>query len=72
MERKSDKAGHFEVIGLICAPEFQKCRVYIERLHKHMPNSYSKPEIKALINLDWDEKLLEVIPHTNREINFLY
>lgn len=61
MEKNPERGGQFEVVGLICAPEFQKCRVYIERLHKHMSNLYSKPEIKALINLDWEEKLLEVI-----------
>lgn len=47
----------FKVVGLLPHQNFQKCRYLIEKLHYHYPKDYAKPEIRAMLNVDWEEFL---------------
>lgn len=55
-----DKGGQFEVVGLVVSPHFQKCRGYTEALHKSLPKLYPKPVIRPLLNLGWEEYIVNV------------
>lgn len=50
----------FSVVGIVTSPEFQKCRIYAERLHKSYPDYYSPPVIRPLLDLDWELFLTKV------------
>lgn len=58
--QQKDNGGQFKIVGIITSPDFQKCRLYTERLHKVYPYLYPKPDVKALLNVEWEEYIIQV------------
>ncbi|KAF2897965.1 hypothetical protein ILUMI_08217 [Ignelater luminosus] len=50
----------FRIVGNVASPEFQICRYYIERLHKSFPKDYQEPDIRPLLDVDWNLFLIKL------------
>lgn len=57
---KIDIGGTFKIVGIITSPDFQRCRVYCERLHKSFPEKYPKPNVRGLLNVEWERYITKV------------
>lgn len=44
----------FRIVGNVASPEFQICRCYTERLYKSFPKDYQEPDIRPLLDVDWN------------------
>lgn len=50
----------FFVAGLITSGEFQKCRFLVVKLHNSFPGHYERPEIRPMLNVEWEEFLTKL------------
>ncbi|RZC40330.1 F-box/LRR-repeat protein 4, partial [Asbolus verrucosus] len=57
---KREELTKFKVVGLLPSIEFQKCRFVVGKLHQCFPTEFAEPEIRAMLNLDWDEYLTKM------------
>lgn len=43
------------VAGLLTTVAYQKARLIAEKLHQHLSFRFSTPEIRGMLQVDWDE-----------------
>ncbi|XP_049856975.1 probable inactive peptidyl-prolyl cis-trans isomerase-like 6 [Schistocerca gregaria] len=58
MESEDNTAVQINVIGLITSVEYQKAKLCVERLHRHLPYLFSKPVIRGMLEFDWEEFIM--------------
>lgn len=49
------------ITGLVISVEFQKCKLYAERLVRTLPNKFEKPDIRPLLDVSWQQSLTKVV-----------
>lgn len=59
MSTKTLKIRKVTIIGVIPSFAFQRAKQYAIELHKSLPQRYPLPEIKGMLEFDWNEKLQE-------------
>lgn len=59
-ENNSEHVEKFFVLGIISSNEFQKSRFIVEKLFKSFPKLYEKPEIRPMLDVEWNEYLTKV------------
>lgn len=50
----------FLVAGIITSSEFQKAKFVVEKLYASFSTIYEKPELKPMLDLEWDEYFIKV------------
>lgn len=59
-ETKPQELEKFLVVGIITSTEFQRARFIVEKLHTSFSSIYEKPEIRAMLDVEWQEYLRKV------------
>ncbi|XP_046744017.1 probable inactive peptidyl-prolyl cis-trans isomerase-like 6 [Diprion similis] len=51
-----------KLAGLLTTIDFQKAQLIANKLHDHLPFRFSKPEIRAMLQVDWYEYMQKMKP----------
>lgn len=62
-ENSTPSVEKFLVVGIITANEFQKARFIVEKISKSFPKSYDPPEIRPMLDVEWDEYIIKTRRH---------
>lgn len=60
-KNNSEQIEKFFVVGIISSDEFQKARFIVEKLFKSFPGMYENPEIRPMLDVEWDDYLIKVL-----------
>lgn len=50
----------FTIVGIVTSEDFQKCRFAITKLHKSFPKEFTTPDIRPMLDLEWNEFIIKV------------
>lgn len=59
-ELNSQLVEKFLIVGLITSSEFQKAQFIVKKLHTSYPMNYEKPEIRPMLDVEWDVYITKV------------
>lgn len=51
---------HYKIVGLITSEAYQKSKFIITKLYNCYPKKFTKPEIRSMLDIDWNEYLLKM------------
>lgn len=51
----------FLIVGIITSCEFQRAQFIVKKLHTCYPKTYDKPEIRPMLDVEWDAYITKVV-----------
>lgn len=45
----------FKIVGIVCSPEYQKCKLIAKQLHHTFPRRFGSPELRPMLDVAWLE-----------------